>query len=111
MADQTISTQTITDFVDRPQPYWMHYGPTFDLINVDVTGTLSGTVKEAGVLQANAIVSVYYRPNGKLIARVRTDASGAWSVPNLDKSVADYYAVAQTESNYNAIIYDKLTPV
>ena len=111
MADQTISTQTITDFVDRPQPVWMNYGTTNELVNTDVTGALSGTVKEMGTLQPNAIVSVYYRPNGNLIARVRTDAIGAWSVPNLDKSVADYYAVAQTESNYNAIIYDKLTPV
>lgn len=111
MADQTISTQTLSETIDRPQPVWLNYQGTTDLINYDVTGTLSGTVKESGILQANAIVSVYYRGNGNLVARVITDSNGAWSVPNLDKSIAGYYAVAQTESAYNAIIYDKLTPV
>ena len=76
-----------------------------------MSGTLSGIVEENGILQANALVSVYYRRNGNLVARVRTDINGAWSVANLDASVADYYAVAQTENSYNAIIYDKLTPV
>lgn len=112
MTDLTISTQDVTVLaIDRQLPYWRPYGLNAKLFAIDMSGILSGTVKEQGVLQANAIVSVYYRPNGNLVKRVRTDAGGNWSVPLLDKSVADYYAIAQTESAFNAVIYDKLQPV
>lgn len=112
MADITISIQAVDAIVIyRPYPFWRGYSSIGERDGFDVSGILSGTVTQMGVLQKNALVSVYYRRNGNLVARVRTDDNGNWSVPNLDKSVADYFAVAQTESDYNAVIYDKLTPV
>jgi hypothetical protein len=111
VTDQTISIQTVNQIIRRNYPLWRLVGTFAQMDAIDMSGTLSGTVKEAGILQADALVSVYYRRNGNFIARVRTDINGAWSVSGLDKSVADYYAVAQTENSYNAIIYDKLTPV
>lgn len=112
MTDLTISVQNVNIMtITRNYPFWRNNYNAAELDSIDTTGTLSGTVKEMGVLKTSAIVSLYYRLNGNLVARVKTDLNGAWSIPNLDKSVADYYAVAQTENSYNAIIYDKLTPV
>lgn len=112
MSDIVISDQrNMLVNIDRPQAFWTDWGLPGQLVNIDISGTLSGTVEVSSVLQANSIVTLYYRPNGKFIARVLTNSSGIWSVPNLDKSVDDYYAVAQTETNNNALIFDKLTPV
>jgi len=112
MTDIVISDQLVTmERIDRPQPVWSDWTTSLQLLATDIGGTLSGTVKLDGVLQANAPVSVYYRKNGKLISRIKTDINGAWQLTGLDRSVSDYYAVAQTDSAFNSIVYDKLTPL
>lgn len=112
MADIVISNQMVIEpRQSRPLPLWVDWYDSQGLLDVDITGQLSGSVKVGGTALADAIVTLYYRRNGNLIVRTRTDTAGDWTVANLDKSVADYYAIAQTESDYNALVYDKLTPL
>lgn len=111
MTDYSSLAQTeYKDFDIKVMPYWKGHGD----IEVDGIGilnkTISGHVSVDGVAQADKYVYVYYRYTGKLIAAVKTNASGDYSCNILDGTDASsYFAVCVTNSNYNAIIFDKLT--
>lgn len=76
-------------------------------------GTLSGTVTVSGSAVAGANVMVSYRGALSTILNKTTASSGTFSFEQLDKSRSDYLIVATPPSgySYNAIVFDKLTPV
>lgn len=112
MADLVIPNQSVDDIcIPRVLPVWTYYYDEFSLINTDVSGTLSGIYEIGGTLIADAYVSVFYRPTRKLVARAKTDVNGAWSVGSLEKGVASYFAIAETDTARNMLIFDKLVPV
>lgn len=99
----------------RVIPSWAQSPTRPTLIAIDVTGTFSGVVTEDGVPTPFTWVALYYRPTHVLLARTRTDANGAFSFQNLDKSdLEGYFAVAFDADggvNFNAKILDKLSAV
>jgi len=78
-------------------------------------GTISGGVTEMGVPLLRCTVRLYFRPTGAFIKSTLTDASGAYSFPGLDPAeVGNFCAVVFDPAggaSYNALIFDKLTPV
>jgi hypothetical protein len=96
-------------------PWWLGTDTALDksvFLTVDRIGVISGTVKVQGVLQVKSRVNLYYRKSGQLIQSTFTDANGAFSFQcGLNRTVADYYAVAITEQPFNAQIFDKLQPI
>jgi hypothetical protein len=84
------------------------------ILNIPVNGVLSGTVKQAGTPVAGRWVRLYYRPNGFLIGSVRSGPSGEFSFSGLDPG-AQYFVIAFDDLNqapdFNAVIFDQLTPV
>jgi hypothetical protein len=77
-------------------------------------GVLSGTVTESTVPVPNARVLLLWRPLGLLIGSKRTDSNGQFSFNRLDKASAQYAVMALDPDGgilYNAIVFDRLTPV
>lgn len=70
---------------------------------------LSGVVSNSGSPVLGAVVRLYHRTSGELMAETRSQAGGAFSFGNLAASTADYYLVALGGVE-NALIYDILTP-
>lgn len=111
MTDYSSLAQThYKEYQTKAMPYWKGHGD-LELEGVGVLNkTLSGHVSVDGIAQANKYVYIYYRQTGKLIAAVKTNASGDYSFSYLDGTDASsYFAVCLTESNYNGIVFDKLT--
>ena len=77
-------------------------------------GVLSGTVQTSGSPDVKYSVRLYYRPTGYLLDQVRTDEAGAFTfnkAVNKDEA-GNYMIIAIDAANtYNAVVYDKLTPV
>lgn len=75
------------------------------------TATLSGLARKSGVLVADALVRLYYRPVGTLIAVTRTAGDGTFEFGGLDATdTANYYAVAfDPAATENALVLDRLT--
>jgi hypothetical protein len=84
------------------------------LIQVPITGTLSGVVTQAGTPVEGRWVRLYYRPNGFLIGSVRSGPNGEFSFGGLDPG-DQYFVIAFDDLNqapdFNAVIFDQLTPV
>lgn len=80
---------------------------------IGVSGSITGVVKE-GITNLNrAVVYLYYRPTGYLIAKVLTDQNGQFQFNGLDVNKNDYFVVALDPdggTQYNALIYDRVTP-
>lgn len=97
----------------KPMPLWGYAHQ--QALNVSVAGSLSGTVTESNTPVPNAWVYCYYRANGNLIDRVKTNAAGQFSFYRLDPTdTNDYFVVALDPDGgvqYNALIFDRLTPV
>lgn len=105
----------IGNFV-RWVPVWRNgLTGTIPLLRYRADGVLAGTVTENGTPIPYAVVAVYYRPTMQLITAVRCDASGTFSVPRLDPADTQAYFVVAFDPDggtlYNALIYDRLTPV
>lgn len=97
----------------RLLPWWTGLTNT-DQANIDISGTISGTVIENSVFQQRW-VRLHYRISGELIMATYSDpVTGAFSFSGLDKSDL-YYAVKLNNLSdptlYNAEIYDLLSPV
>lgn len=102
-----------SDAFVRSLPTWT-YTTNAALIQTPANGALSGVVKESAVPVAYALVRLYWRPSGDLIAQTKTGVNGAFSFVNLDPTTNNYYVVALDPDSgvqYNAIIFDRLTPV
>jgi hypothetical protein len=106
----------------RPFPTWL-FGGTLITLNlqaaIDITGALSGIANRQGVPVQDAWIRLYYRPTGQQISQVRSSSDGSFvfgptltPYVGLDKTVSDYFILTNDpESEFNAVIYDLLTPV
>jgi len=94
---------------------WSNYN--LEILNFDVSGTISGLVTLKGVPMPNEKVFLYYRPTGIKIRWAVTNALGAFTFQHLNKNSNQYYAVAMLKGpytepeKYNALIYDLLQPL
>lgn len=70
---------------------------------------VSGTVSEIGSPVSNKVVRVYDSATGAFLGYTVTDGSGAYSIPALGRTKVD--VVAKDPTTYQAMIYDRVTPV
>lgn len=104
MADHgSIGTYRQTQFYAIPLPTWARDHRA--LTAIPITGTISGTVKEAGVAKPWAWVALYYRKSGVLIGRQRASATGTFLFAGLEAGVDEYYVVA-LDDGFNALVFD-----
>lgn len=97
----------------RPLPVWT-YTTNAALLTTPVSGVLSGVVTEGATPVAYATVRLYWRLTGDLIAQARCTSSGTFSFTQLDPTTNNYYVIALDPDpgvQYNALIFDRLTPV
>jgi|GEM_PF-3900234 len=89
------------------------YSRSWDL-PVGGSGQLSGVVKQAGTPVSGRWVRLYYRKTGGLIGSVQSGVNGEFSFGGLDPG-AQYFVIAFDDLNqapdFNAVIFDLLTPV
>lgn len=117
-ATYDISVQTLDTGISgqwsEPIPNWLG-GSEFTGTNfptIDRNGVIHGTVSIDGVLQEHARVYLYYRPTGALVRSAWTNAAGEFRfAAGMSRGSPDYFVVATTDLNYNAIAYDKLSAV
>lgn len=76
----------------------------------DTTGVISGTVKVEGILWDDIEVCLYYKVNGFLVGRTRTNELGEFSFNYLESGKPLYYVVAFKDT-FNAVIMDSIPPV
>ena len=82
-----------------------------DNINRDSEGVIAVTVKVEGVVQGNAMVRLFHRLTNSQAKWGITDVNGLVTFEHLDRNATgEFYLVAFSEEDYNALIYDKLTP-
>lgn len=96
----------LTNLIAIKTPGWEQ-----NAMNADTTGTFSGTVYVNLTPKPFAKVSLYDRVSGVKIDGARTDINGEYTFTGLNKSSTEYYAVAVVEEPFNAIVWDKITPV
>jgi len=111
-----------TLFHQRPLPIWAGDTTGADsgsssgvlLYQVPVNGSISGTVKVNGVAVRDRTVRLYYRKHGTIVGFVKTDETGTFTFLNLnpsDKYTAIAFDDLDTAPDFNAKIFDILTPV
>lgn len=91
-------TRIVPDWLGGTKP-WAH--PT--------NGFIHGVTTVQGVATGYIRVELYYRKTGQQIDVAISDSNGQYRFDNLDPGSL-YTVVAKTELDYNAIVYDKLTP-
>ena len=81
-------------------------------LNSDSGGSISVTVKVEGVIQVDMLVRCMHRKTGIEVNAGYTDENGQITFSDLNRdATGEYYVIAFSEQDYNALIYDKLTPV
>ena len=120
---QTVEPATLVTLTSRTkQPISMKDANTIkrligqpwfrDGLNVDSEGSIVVTVKVEGVIQANVLVKCIHRQTSIVVNNGRTDANGQITFSDLNRdAIGEYYVIAFSADDYNALIYDKLTPV
>lgn len=97
--------------LNKGLPVWN--ADQFSYLTPKTDGKLECQVSEGGVALALAMVRLYHRLTGVLIAQQRSDASGYVKFLNLDTTdKAGYYLTALDPdggSTYNAIVFDRLS--
>lgn len=89
-------------------PIWRDLLTTQDYLNIDVTDTIVIIVNVDSSPIFHAEVYLYYRKNGKLIERGRTNINGQVSLNGLDAlDTGGYFAIAKHDS-LNYLIYGHL---
>jgi len=81
-----------------------------DTYYFDRSGSITATIKVDGVEKPFARCALYSHITNLLVEVKRADKNGDATFDQLDKS-DKYYIVATDSGSYNALIYDKLTPV
>ena len=94
----------------RLLPTWLGGRVDLALYNVDMTGSISGTVSmPSGTSPTLARVSLISKSSLKVIKTVRPDASGTFTFTGVDRtSQNEYMAICEVPGSFNAVIYDKL---
>ena len=102
----TMSTSSIDWGHCAAQP-WFSEG-----LDTDAEGEITVTVEVEGVVRENALVRLFHRTTRTKINEGHTDATGQITFSDLNRNAAgDYYVIAFSEEDYNALVYDKLTAV
>lgn len=70
--------------------------------------TVSGVLKELGVVKAGCKIRLYDEANGELLGTTTSAGDGTFSIPALGRSKV--YVVA-FDSPYNSLVFDNITPV
>ncbi len=91
------------------------YAPSW-LVNTLPTEdkSLTGSVDDTGVPVAGCTVRLYYRISGTLARSTRTASDGTFTFAGLTAEIGAWTAVAFDPAggtNYNALVYDKLTAI
>lgn len=116
----TSGWQKTVPFASRHIQVWSNrYNPTSFIGNpaqlylTPTPGVISGTLNTGIIIDYNHVVRLYYRPTGYMIDQVRTNIDGSFLFnTDLDKAeVGNYYIIAfDLNNNFNAVVYDLLTP-
>lgn len=107
-----LASKTIQIWSNRANYTMAPAGPISQVYLQDNPGTISGTVKTAGVADAFYTVRLYYRPNGYLIDQIRTNLDGTFTFSkDIDKAeIKNYYVMAfDANGTANAVVYDLIT--
>lgn len=86
---------------------------TSQKLAIDISGVISGTVKEGKNPIPYSRVILFYRPTNLIINFATTDKDGKFTFTGLDKSSSNYYVIAFDDKGTlaaNALIFDKVTP-
>jgi hypothetical protein len=78
------------------------------------TGAITGITKRNGVLARDCRVGLYSRASMQLLESTISDRNGVFTFTKLDKNTSEFFVVGLDpglDVTYNAIIFDKLTPV
>ena len=83
-----------------------------DGLNSDSEGSISVTVRVEGAIQAGMLAKCVHRRTNTVVNYAKTDVNGQITFSDLNRNATgEYYVIAFSEDDYNALIYDKLTPV
>ena len=88
-------------------------GAAVELINTS-RGVLSGTVLDGAAPVSGAVVCVFVRASLMPLARTTTDSNGEFTFSGIPNFPAAYFVCAfdpDGDPAYNALIFDRLTPV
>ena len=109
----TISTVRVsTHHVGRTLPAEFCFDARV-VVNIDNSATISGTVTDGITPVPGCEVWLFHRASKQAVRRGITDANGLFTFTNLYRYGAQaYFAVALPKDgmNYNALIFDKVTP-
>ena len=90
------------------------FGAAQDTFYYDTHGVVAGTVLVGVSPLANAEVWLFHRVSRQPVGRTQTNAQGEFSFVELCTAADAYFAVAFDPDGgeaFNALIFDKLTPV
>lgn len=72
------------------------------LLDLDITGVISGTVLVAGVPRAGVSVGLLYHPSMRLVSRTTTASDGTYSFSGLNKDDLESYTVIAQDPSAQA---------
>ena len=88
--------------VASPVTYVQRTAADPKLIDLDITGVISGTVLVAGVPKAGVSVGLIYHPSLRLISRTTTASDGTYSFSGLNKDDLESYTVIAQDPSAQA---------
>lgn len=104
---QALATKLTGSLLARVVPVWESGDP----LQADAGGKITATVLVQGVAKSGMACHCVHRLTRTLVGAGVSDENGQVVFKNLNRSSDDYYVVAFSEQDYNAMIFDKLTPV
>lgn len=81
--------------------------------DIDVSGSITGSVKQGAAAIPFCFVRCYYRPNGMLIDQLQCDAAGLFTFTGLEVGAGKYFVLAFDPDGspvQNALVYDWVVP-
>lgn len=72
------------------------------LLDIDVSGSVSGTVLVAGSPRGGVVMGLYYRPSMRLLARTVTAVDGTYTFAALNKDDLEAYMVIAQDPSAQA---------
>jgi len=84
-----------------------------DVISISGNGQIEVNVRVNDILTSGLLVKLFHKKSNTFIKAIRSDNDGVVVFDKLDmgeNGTIQYYAIAETDLDYNSIIYDKLSP-
>lgn len=98
----------------RPAPHPVFAATALESISMDVSGEVRGTVLSGSTPVSGVRVDLYHRNTAMCIGTTTTNAFGEFVFQTLPTITESLFAIAfdpDGGDTYNALIFDKLTPV